>query len=126
MKGVNKVILVGHLANPKLNTKNNYNYFTASIAINSDKLNKETGFREKETTWINLVVFNKLAETASEFLAKGDLVYIEGKLTISEYVDKNGSNCKSTSVVVTRFQKLSSKRESEERKQTEGKDDFLF
>ena len=113
MKGINRVILVGNLANPESHEKNGFKYFTASLAINSEKTDKETGNKEKITTWVNLVIFSTLAERAALWLRKGDLVYIEGYLSVSNYTDKNNIKRTSTNVVVNRFQKLNSRKDDD-------------
>jgi single-strand DNA-binding protein len=111
MKGINKFIAIGNLAHPALRESKKpdgtpANYFTASLAINSEKVDKVSGNKSVETLWIDIVIFDKLADLAAQYLTKGDLVYIEGKLNIGEYTDKNNIKRQKTSVVIAKFEKL--------------------
>src|SRR5512140_1770511 len=59
----------------------------------------------EQTEWVNIEVWDRLAETCSEYLKKGSLVYIEGRLKTDKYED-NGSNRYFTKVVALQVQFL--------------------
>lgn len=89
-RGVNKVILVGTLGrDPELRRSNNSAVTNISIATSESWKNKQ-GEKQESTEWHNVVFFGKLAEVAGEWLNKGMLVYIEGKLKTEKYTDKQG------------------------------------
>lgn len=62
-----------------------------SIAVNQKKKNKD-GEYEDVTLWFRCTLWDKLAETASKYLAKGDQVYVEGALHVDNWVDRDGNN----------------------------------
>ena len=87
---VNKVILVGHIGNkpegrytPSGTSTASFSLATNESWIDNDKEKKE------RTEWHNIVAWNKLADFATEYLQKGQLIYIEGKLQTRTYKDKD-------------------------------------
>ncbi len=89
-KSVNKVILVGHLGkDPELK------YTPSGTAVASFSIATSERFKDKEgnwqdrTEWHNIVFWQRLAEIAGEYLKKGRLVYIEGRLQTRSWDDKN-------------------------------------
>lgn len=110
-RGVNKVILVGHLGgDPETR------YTSAGTAITSVSLatseqwkDKETNERKERTEWHRITFFGRLAEIAGEYLRKGSLIYVEGQLRTEEYEDKEGIKRWSTKVYASELQMLSSK-----------------
>lgn len=93
MNGVNKVILVGTLgADPEVVDFNNGGSLTKfSIATSDSYTDKNTGEKKTDTEWHNIVLSNKLAEIAKNYLKKGSKVYIEGSLKTRSWEDSNGS-----------------------------------
>ena len=87
---VNKVILVGHIGNKPEGryTPSGTSTATFSLATNESWIdsNKE---KKEHTEWHNIVAWNKLADFTTEYLQKGQLIYIEGKLQTRTYKDKN-------------------------------------
>ncbi len=87
---VNKVILVGHIGNkpegrytPSGTSTASFSLATNESWIDNDKEKKE------RTEWHNIIAWNKLADFATEYLQKGQLIYIEGKLQTRTYKDKD-------------------------------------
>jgi single-strand DNA-binding protein len=73
----------------------------------------KTGDENRESTeWVNIEVWDRLAEICSEYLKKGSLVYVEGRLKTDKYED-NGSNRYFTKVVALQVQFLD-RRQSED------------
>ncbi len=106
-RGVNKVILVGHVgADPEVKyTQSHVAIANVRIATSSSWKDKQSGEREERTEWHRVVFFNRLAEIAGEYLKKGVQVYIEGSLRTRSY-DKNGQTHYSTEIVASEMQML--------------------
>ncbi len=87
---VNKVILVGHLGNKPEGryTASGVSTATFSIATNEVWLDSEKEKKE-HTEWHSIVAWNKLADFSTEYLNKGQLVFVEGKLQTRTYKDKD-------------------------------------
>ena len=87
---VNKVILVGHIGNKPEGryTPAGTSTVSFSLATNESWIDSEKEKQER-TEWHNIVAWNKLADFATEYLQKGQLVYIEGKLQTRTYKDKD-------------------------------------
>ena len=79
-----------------------------SIATN-DSYKNDKGEKVEETQWHNLVLWDKQADIAANYLAKGSEVAIEGKLTSGNYTDKEGVKRYFTEVVVSEFVMLGKK-----------------
>lgn len=105
---MNRVELVGRLtAKPELRyTSSNLPYARFSVAINRT-FNNAQG--ERETDFINIVVWRKQAENVCNFLDKGSLVSIEGRLQTNNFTDKDGNKRYSMEVVADSVQFLESK-----------------
>lgn len=106
-RGVNKVILIGHVgADPEVKyTSSQVAITNVRIATTASWKDKQSGEREERTEWHRVVFFNRLAEIAGEHLKKGMQVYIEGSLRTRSY-DKNGQTHYSTEIVATEMQML--------------------
>ena len=87
---VNKVILVGHIGNKPEGryTPSGTSTATFSLATNESWIDNDKEKKER-TEWHNIVAWNKLADFATEYLQKGQLIYIEGKLQTRKYKDKD-------------------------------------
>lgn len=105
---MNRVELVGRLtAKPELRyTSSNLPYARFSVAVNRT-FNNAQG--ERETDFINIVVWRKQAENVCNFLDKGSLVSIEGRLQTNNFTDKDGNKRYSMEVVADSVQFLESK-----------------
>lgn len=97
---VNKVILVGHIGNKPEGryTPSGTSTASFSVATNESWIDAEKAKQEK-TEWHNIVAWNKLADFATEYLQKGQLVYIEGKLQTRSYTDKSDVQRRTTEIV---------------------------
>ncbi len=90
MKSVNKVILVGHLGkDPEVKyTPSGTPVAKLAIATN-ERFKDKDGQWQDRTEWHNVVLWQRLAEIAGEYLKKGSQVYIEGRLQTRSWEDKN-------------------------------------
>ena len=107
---VNKVILIGRLgADPELKyTPSGAAVTNFNIATNEVWKDKDGNFQER-TEWHRLVLWQKLAERANEYLKKGNRVYVEGQLRTRSWDDKDGVKRYTTEVVVQHMQFLETK-----------------
>ncbi len=87
----NKVIIVGNLGrDPELRyTPQGTPVCTFSIATN-ERRKSAAGEQQDITTWFKVTVWGKQAETVSQYLTKGRSVYVEGRLHVEEWTDKEG------------------------------------
>ncbi len=87
----NKIILVGNLGrDPELRyTPQGTPVCTFSLATNERRKDK-SGEMQDQTTWFRVTLWNRQAETASQYLTKGRQVYIEGRLRVEEWTDRDG------------------------------------
>lgn len=110
----NKIIVVGNLGrDPELRyTPQGTAVCNFSIATNEKKRDK-AGDLQDVTTWFRVTLWNKQAENASKYLTKGSSVYIEGRLRIEEWNDKDGKNRFTLEVNATEMQFLSGGRSDE-------------
>jgi len=101
-KGINKVILIGHLGqDPEVRyTPNSTAVASLSVATTERWKDKQTGETKEITDWHRVVLFGKVAEVAGEYLRKGSLVYIEGQLKTRKWQDQSGQDRYTTEVVV--------------------------
>lgn len=111
-KGINKVILIGNLgAAPEVRYMPSGGAVTTlSLATSESWKDKTTNERQERTEWHRVVIFNKLAEVARDYLKKGSKVYIEGSLRTRKWQDKNtGQDKYTTEIVATDMQMLDSR-----------------
>ena len=101
-RGINKVILLGHLGNdPSVKYMPNGNAVAnITIATSESWKDKNTGQQQDRTEWHRVVIFGKLAEIAGQYLKKGSLVYIEGQLQTRKWTDQSGQDRYTTEIVV--------------------------
>jgi single-strand DNA-binding protein len=91
MKSVNKVILIGHVGRPPeiRYTQGGAPVANFSLATN-ESWTSASGERQERTDWHRIVAWRKLAEFCQEYVQKGSLIYIEGKLQTRNYEDRDG------------------------------------
>jgi len=111
-RGVNKVILLGHLGvAPEVTyTPSGTAVANATLATNESWTDKD-GQKHERTEWHRLVVWKRLAEVFGEHLRKGSNVYIEGRLQTRTWEDQQGQKRYTTEVVVNEMQMLDGKQE---------------
>lgn len=111
---VNKVILIGRLGkDPDMRyTPGGTAVANFSLATNSAYKDSDGNWADK-TEWHNIVVFGKLAEFTGEYLKKGKLAYIDGRLQTSSWEDQNGQKRYKTEVVAGEIQLIGPRGESD-------------
>lgn len=110
----NKIILVGNIGrDPELRyTPQGTAVCNFSVATNEKKRDK-AGETQDVTTWFRVTLWNKQAETASKYLTKGNPIYIEGRLRVEEWTDRDGKTRYTLEVHATDMQFISSGRGDE-------------
>ena len=109
---MNRAMLIGRLtAKPELRyTNSNVPYARFTIAVNRP-FNNQDG--NKETDFINIVVWRKQAEVICNYFDKGNLIAIEGRIQTGSFDDKDGNKRYTTDVVLDQFHFIESKAQRE-------------
>ena len=104
---VNKVILIGRLgADPEIRyTPSGAEVATFRMATSESWTNK-SGEKEERTEWHRIVAWRGLAKICGEFLSKGKLVYIEGRLRTRSWEDRDGNKRTTTEIEATEMKML--------------------
>ena len=79
-----------------------------SIAVGSS-YKDASGEKKDQTEWINLVAYDKAAEICAEYLVKGSLIFVSGKMKTRKYTTKEGAEKYSTEIIVDKMQMLGGK-----------------
>lgn len=104
---VNKVILVGRLGRDPETRYTSGGQAVANFSVATDESYKDrNGERQKRTEWHKIVVWGKQAEIAQQYLKKGSLVFIEGRIQSREWQDKEGQKRTSFEIVANNFRML--------------------
>jgi single-strand DNA-binding protein len=107
-RGINKVILVGNLgADPESRTTpGGMTVTNIRVATTEKRKDRQSGDLVEETEWHRVVMFDKLAEIAREYLRKGSQVYIEGQIRTNKWQDKDGNDRYTTEIIGRDMQML--------------------
>jgi single-strand DNA-binding protein len=107
-RGINKVILIGHLgADPETRAMpSGMTVANMRLATTESWKDKQSGEQQERTEWHNVALFGRLGEIAAEYLRKGSQVYIEGRLRTRKWQDKEGRDRYSTEIVANEMQML--------------------
>ena len=89
MAGLNKIILIGNLGrDPEMRyTPSGSAVTNFSMAVSRVWKNRD-GENQEETEWFNVSCWDRLAETANQYLTKGRQVYIEGRVRLGQWDDR--------------------------------------
>ena len=110
----NKIIIVGNLGrDPELRyTPQGTAVCNFSVAT-SEKRKDKTGDWQDVTTWFRVTLWGKQGENASKYLQKGNPVYVEGRLRVEEWTDRDGNNRHTLEIHGTELHFLSGGRNEE-------------
>lgn len=107
MASVNKVILLGNLGrDPEVRYLPNGDPVANVTIATSRRYKGKTGEMVEETEWHRVTFFGRLAEIASQYLKKGNPVYVEGRIKTNKYTDKDGIEKYATEIVANEMQLL--------------------
>jgi len=111
MASVNRVIVLGNLGrDPEIRyTSDERAIANLSLATSSRYKDKSSGELKEQTEWHKIVLYNRLAEVAREYLKKGQSVYVEGRLQTRKWQDQNGQDRYTTEIVGDNMQMLGSR-----------------
>jgi single-strand DNA-binding protein len=109
---LNRCVLIGRLTkDPELR------YTPSGIAVTTFTLAVDRNYKsaqgEKETDFINIVIWRQLAELCANYLSKGKMAAVDGRIQVRSYDDKNGQRRWATDVVAENVRFLSPRTESE-------------
>ena len=107
-RGVNKVILVGNVGKePEFRTSAGGTAVAKLTLATTDRAKDQTGQWVDKTEWHNLIMFQRTAEIARDYVKKGSQIYVEGKIQTSSWDDKESGQKKyKTEILVSDMQLL--------------------
>ena len=108
MLGLNNVQIIGNLGGaPDMKFLNDgkSHVVNFSVAVNERWKNRD-GEPQERTTWLRVAAFNGIGQACAEHLSCGDGVYVEGRLQVREYEDKDGNARTSVEVVASKVRFL--------------------
>lgn len=103
---LNKVTIIGRVGKePEIKTmQSGDRVCNLSVASSEKYKDKKTGESKENTEWHNVVVFNQpLVNLIDNYVSKGDLLYLQGKIQTRKWQDKTGADRYSTEVVLSPF-----------------------
>lgn len=112
-RSLNKVMIIGRLGrDPEMRyTPSGRPVTTFSVATDRN-WNTSEGERRSETEWFNVVAWGGLAEICKQYLTKGQLVYVEGRLQTRRWEDQEGNKRTAVEIVANEMIMLSERREA--------------
>lgn len=128
---LNKVLLIGHLgADPESRFTTSGSAVTNFNLATNESWRSTEGDKKEKTEWHRVVLFGKMAETAAEYMKKGQLVFVEGRLQTRSWEDKDKVKRYTTEILCDTFTMLGRKNEDEgtstAQKDTDQEDDLPF
>lgn len=117
MASFNKIQIVGYLGrNPELRyTPSGTAVCDFSMATSERKRGRDGEDAQETTTWFRVTFWGRQAEVANQYLEKGKLVFVEGRLSQREWTDKDGNKRTSLEVHGTDLQFIGSREDAGER-----------
>ena len=104
---LNKVILIGNLGqDPEARFTPQGTAVTSLSVATNESWKDQSGEKQDRTEWHRVVMYGRMAETASEYMKKGQMVYVEGRLHTREWEDKNQIKRRTTEISCDTFTML--------------------
>ena len=111
---INKAILIGRLGkDPEVRYTPDGQMVTSFGLATDEQWKDKQGEKVQKTEWHKIVVFGKLAEICGNYLVKGKLVYLEGKLQTRSWENKDGVKQYTTEIVANDMKMLGDKQKAE-------------
>ncbi|MDP2743670.1 MAG: single-stranded DNA-binding protein [Dehalococcoidia bacterium] len=102
MAYLNRVMIIGNVGtDPEMRFTPNGNPVTSFSVATNRTYNTPEGGKKEETEWFSVVAWNKLAENCNQFLGKGRLVYVEGRLRTRSWEGQDGQKHYRTEVIAS-------------------------
>lgn len=112
-RSLNKVMLIGNLGrDPEMRYTPSGKPVTTYTIATSRTWKASDGEQHTETEWFNIVTWGTLAEICKQYLTKGQLVYIEGRIQTRRWDDSEGNKHVSVEIVATEMMMLGDRKES--------------
>ncbi len=128
-RGLNKVMIIGRLGrDPEMRYTPSGRPVTTYSVATTRTWNSSDGERHTETEWFNVVAWGSLAEICKQHLAKGQQVYVEGRLQTRTWEDNNGNKHTTTEIVASEMIILSDRKDDSSVEETEigSEEEFPF
>ena len=107
---INRVHLIGNTGkDPEIRTTGSGKKVASFSLATSESYKDHSGQKQTETQWHNIKAWGNLAEVAEKYIRKGQLLYIDGKVTYSSYDDKDGNKKYVTEIIASNIQMLGKK-----------------
>jgi single-strand DNA-binding protein len=107
---VNKAILIGRLGkDPEVRYTPEGTMVTSFNLATDEQWKDKNGEKVQKTEWHRIVTFGKLAEICGNYLVKGKLIFLEGRIQTRSWEDKDGVKRFTTEIIATNMQMLDSK-----------------
>ena len=107
---LNKVQLIGHLGSDPESRFTTSGSAVANFSVaTNESWRSQDGETKEKTEWHRVVMFGKMAETAAEYMKKGQLVYVEGRLQTRSWEDKDKVKRYTTEILCDNFTMLGRK-----------------
>ena len=115
--GLNRVMLIGNLGkDPEVRYTQSGTAVASFSLATAERFKNKAGDWEDRTEWHNITLWGRLAEIAGEYLTKGKMVYIEGRLQTRKWQDKEGRDRYTTEVVGEKLLMLGGKGDGDRKK----------
>jgi single-strand DNA-binding protein len=114
-RGLNKVMLIGRVGQApevRIMSQSGKPVANFSLATNENWKDKMTGEMNEKTEWHRCVAYDRLAEIIRDYVTKGMMIYVEGKLQTRKWQDQSGQDRYTTEIVINEMQMLSGKGDS--------------
>jgi len=109
---VNKAILVGRLGRDPETRYTSAGQAVCNFTLATDETYRDrAGERQKRTEWHRIVVWGKQAEIAQQYLRKGSLVFVEGRIQTRQWDDREGQKRTTVEIVANNFRMLGGRSE---------------
>jgi single-strand DNA-binding protein len=104
---VNRAILVGRLGRDPETRYTSGGQAVCNFTLATDETYKDrNGERQKRTEWHRIVVWGKQAEIAQQYLHKGSLIFVEGRIQTRQWDDREGQKRTTVEIVASNFRML--------------------
>lgn len=130
MSSVNQIILIGRVGKePEIRQFQTTQLVTISLAT-SEKYKTKAGEQKERTDWHSVAFFGKLGDVVINWVNKGSLIYVQGKLHYDKFQAKDGRDVYKTEIIAESLQLLGSKTKTDgkdwTKEETESNDDIPF
>ena len=107
MQGVNEVTIIGNVGSDPILRYTSTGSAVCNFSVaTTEKYKDKNGEWQESTEWHKMTAWNKNAEFVKEYVSKGTMVYVNGKLKTSKYTVNDGSERYKTEIVVNKIQSL--------------------